>query len=260
MSKCGSTSIHIKTSWIAHTKDIYCLKAFSDGNIIATGSLDWTIKLWELSTGKCKHTLQGHTDSITTICLMDFSVFSSSLDGTIREWDSVSGYCKKVIISGHGRTRAIDCCGSWLVSGGWDENIRVWNAMTGKMVHEFSLERGPIVSVQATDRMIIVATKGQGIENEITLMDFGDEDLRAEAKSSEDVKDDALQPTSILSETILTLRRQFYHSTELSEDHTIQNVDEVTDYQPCTEGDDYSDDEDNGSDFTWEDAEGEEIL
>ena len=36
--------------------------AFSpDGKVIATASLDWSVKLWDAGTGKAIRTLKGHT-------------------------------------------------------------------------------------------------------------------------------------------------------------------------------------------------------
>ncbi|KAJ3216316.1 hypothetical protein HDU67_009667 [Dinochytrium kinnereticum] len=257
------TLLKLKTSWIAHSKDIYCVKTFGDGSRFVTGSLDWSVKIWDTRSGLCKHTLQGHSDSVTCLCIGGQYVFSGSLDGKIKQWDSISGSCVRTIESGHGRIRAMDCYDSWLVTGGWDENVKTWNIPSGTISHEFELKRGPIISVQVSDRIIIVATKGEGMENEITLMDFADYDLSSSNspprnEPSKVVNDDPFA-WSTLEPKLTTLKRHFHHVMELSEDHTIQNNDEVTDYHNCTEGygglgEEGEESDDDGSEITWEDA------
>ena len=64
--------------------------AFSpDGTILATGSHDQTIKLWDAATGRELATLRGHTGNVYTVAFSpDGSLLASgSLDGTVRLWD-----------------------------------------------------------------------------------------------------------------------------------------------------------------------------
>ncbi|HOL24645.1 MAG TPA: peptidase C14, partial [Candidatus Hydrothermia bacterium] len=64
-----------------------------DGNYIASGSYDETIKLWEVSTGKLVRTFEGHENGITSVCFSPDGKYiaSGSWDGTIRLWDVKSG-------------------------------------------------------------------------------------------------------------------------------------------------------------------------
>jgi len=67
------------------------LKDLSNGNI-ASGSLDTTVKIWDLASGKCKQTLKGHTHAI--IVLEELSngyLASSALDKTIVIWNLENG-------------------------------------------------------------------------------------------------------------------------------------------------------------------------
>ncbi|MFN6566994.1 hypothetical protein [Dendronalium sp. ChiSLP03b] len=38
-----------------------------DGNTLATGSCDQTVKLWDTRTGQCLNTLQGHKSAIWSV-------------------------------------------------------------------------------------------------------------------------------------------------------------------------------------------------
>lgn len=48
-----------------HVFSVYCLEF--DSKKIITGSRDRTIKIWDLKTGKLRHTLRGHAGSV--LCL-----------------------------------------------------------------------------------------------------------------------------------------------------------------------------------------------
>lgn len=51
-----------------------------------SGSMDKTIKVWDLNTGQCLQTLQGHTNVVMGLLCWNQFLISGSLDGTIRVW------------------------------------------------------------------------------------------------------------------------------------------------------------------------------
>jgi WD40 repeat protein len=74
-----------------------------DGQLIVSGSLDRTLKLWDVLTGQCDQTLVGHSDLIFTLLaasvqLADepsarLTAFSGSLDESIKLWDLQANKC-----------------------------------------------------------------------------------------------------------------------------------------------------------------------
>ncbi|KAL6406189.1 hypothetical protein AUP68_10357 [Ilyonectria robusta] len=112
--------------------------AFSaDGQRLASGSDDSTIKVWDVATGACLQTLEGHGDSVLTVAFSADGqrLASGSGDNTIKVWDAAMGACLQTL-EGHGDlvlvlTVAFSADGQWLASGLNDSTIEVWDAATG---------------------------------------------------------------------------------------------------------------------------------
>jgi WD40 repeat protein len=61
---------------------------------VVSGSGDRTVKVWDAETGRELLTLQGHTNTVTTVAVTPDGkrVVSASDDRTVRLWDSTTGY------------------------------------------------------------------------------------------------------------------------------------------------------------------------
>ena len=57
-----------------HTASVLSVDFSSNGDLLASGSQDHTIKLWDVATGRELHTLRGHTDNVWTIAFSPCSV------------------------------------------------------------------------------------------------------------------------------------------------------------------------------------------
>ncbi|KAF7133640.1 hypothetical protein CNMCM5793_004948 [Aspergillus hiratsukae] len=115
--------------------------AFSaDGRLLASGSNDETIKLWDPSTGDpstgaLKHTLEGHSDWVQSVAfLADGRLLASgSGDKTIKLWDPSTGALKHTLEghSGWVQSVAFSADGRLLASGSSDKTIKLWDPSTG---------------------------------------------------------------------------------------------------------------------------------
>ncbi|CAG8525596.1 10095_t:CDS:2 [Acaulospora morrowiae] len=95
-SSLGSAQdLHVKyhLKLLAHSSGIWSACWSPIGNVIATGSLDKTIKVWDPETGDYYRTLQGHNLAIMSLDIESSGqvLVSISLDNTIKKWDVNNG-------------------------------------------------------------------------------------------------------------------------------------------------------------------------
>ncbi|KAJ5098832.1 hypothetical protein N7532_005833 [Penicillium argentinense] len=111
--------------------------AFSpDGQLLASGSFDKTIRLWDPSTGELRQTLEGHSG---LVCSVSFSpdglhLASGSSDKTVRLWDVNTGELLQTL-KGHSdyvQSVSFSPDGQLLASSSSDKTIRLWDASTGE--------------------------------------------------------------------------------------------------------------------------------
>jgi WD40 repeat protein len=99
-------------------------------------SLDNTLRVWDLQSGRCLRTLAGHTDTVQSVSVTPDSrrVVSGSRDNTLRVWDLESGHCLRVI-EGYNYLATGMCVtpeGRRVVSGSLNNTLRVWDLESGQ--------------------------------------------------------------------------------------------------------------------------------
>ena len=123
----------------------------NDSNILASGSTDKTIKVWNLSTGKLIHTLKGHTQSVTSLAMSPGAkgdspiLISGSADRSIKIWDLSTG---ELVRNLEGHTQSITSLAinpanrlsnnKTFASGSTDRTIKIWNRSTGELISTLS--------------------------------------------------------------------------------------------------------------------------
>ncbi len=117
------------------------------------------IKVWDVATGQCLRTMDGHKSMIYAADLAsDDSLIFSGCHGQLKVWDRASGQCL--------RTMETDNISSiyatylsqdkrWGLSGG--SQLNVWEIETGRLLRQFDAPRGDVtsLSLSADERLML---------------------------------------------------------------------------------------------------------
>jgi F-box/WD-40 domain protein MET30 len=98
-----------------------------DENMLATGSYDRTIKIWDVETGEEIRTLVGHDMGIRALMFDAQKLISGSMDKTLKIWNWRTGECISTL---QGHTAGVVCLDfneNLLASGSVDTTIKIWN-------------------------------------------------------------------------------------------------------------------------------------
>lgn len=80
-----------------------CLSGQFDGTHIVSGSLDTSIRVWDVESGNCLHTLMGHQSLTSGMELRDNILVSGNADSTVKIWDIKTGQCLQTLQGACGR-------------------------------------------------------------------------------------------------------------------------------------------------------------
>ncbi|MDJ1183836.1 AAA-like domain-containing protein [Roseofilum casamattae] len=143
----------------SYQKWVMSVSHSSDGQTLASGGDDRTVKVWSIATGAELMTFTGHQGSVMTVSYSPDgqTLASGARDGTIKVWSLETG-AELTTFTGHqigssighlGCVMSISYSpdGQTLASSGKDETIALWNLETGAELTIFTGHQGWVNSI-----------------------------------------------------------------------------------------------------------------
>jgi WD40 repeat protein len=121
----------LRSTLTGHTSSVFSLAFSRDGQWLASGGFDQTVRLWSVPDGAEQATLDGHTGAVRSVAFSPDGrrLASASSDGTVRLWD-VKTAQPIAALEGHDEAVcavAFSPDGELLASGSEDRTIRLWD-------------------------------------------------------------------------------------------------------------------------------------
>ncbi|KAI0878293.1 WD40-repeat-containing domain protein [Hypoxylon argillaceum] len=150
-----------------------CMTVSPDNHLLALGSVDKIVHLWNLKTEREQVTLVGHQGGIMAVAFSPDQKFiaSASRDHTIRTWNVASGEPCSILSKHTDSVFAVAYSqdGRLIASGSRDESVRIWNASSGAEIHVLRGHTDWVTAVEFSKVSNIIASAS--LDQKVRLWD-----------------------------------------------------------------------------------------
>lgn len=95
--------------------------------VLISGSLDNTIKVWDIDNAKATQTLFGHIEGVWAVESDKLRLISGSHDRTIKVWNREEGRCTATLVGHRGAVTCLGLGEDKIISGSDDGDVRIWS-------------------------------------------------------------------------------------------------------------------------------------
>jgi WD40 repeat protein/serine/threonine protein kinase len=147
-----------------HKASVTTVAVSPDGRLIASGSLDKTVRIWDARTGNKLKTLIGHRRFITSVCFSPDGgrILSGSNDNSARLWDTESGDC---IMTLEGHEESVNAVGllddgHCAITASSDSTLKLWDITRGTQLLKYTGHTQAVTSLSISAKSPIMVTGG----------------------------------------------------------------------------------------------------
>lgn len=183
-------------------------------NRCASGSMDNTVKLWDIATGDCLQTFTGHTSLVGLLGMSPNNIVSAAADHSLRVWDANTQELKHILSS---HAAAITCFqhDETKVVSGSDGTLKLWDIRTGRFIADLLTGITSVWQVSFHGGLLVAASQRDN-NTVFDVFDFGSD----------------ADPSGIDDPSLDTLRRPAWARGNPREPHTYQVDDSDSDDDP----------------------------
>ena len=124
---------------LGHDREVGCVAWSQDGRIVASGSDDTTIRLWDPEGGSLIRTLRGHEHNVLTIAFSPDggTLVSGAFDRQVILWNAHTGDLIKVLGRHDDAVNSVAYSpdGKSIASASGDQTIRIWDFASQELRH-----------------------------------------------------------------------------------------------------------------------------
>ena len=137
--------------------------AFSpDGILLATGSVDKTVRLWDVASGAAVRTLTGHSAGSWLVAFSPDGrlLATAGFHATARLWDPATGASVRTLTGHAGEVYGVAFSpdGTLLATGSVDKTARLWDVASGAPVRTLTGHAGVVAGVAFSPDGTLLAT------------------------------------------------------------------------------------------------------
>lgn len=140
-----------------HVMGVWAMVPWED--ILVSGGCDRDVRVWDMTTGACMHTLRGHTSTVRCLKMSDSNTaISGSRDTTLRVWDIRQGVCRNVLVGHQASVRCLEIKGDIVVSGSYDATAKIWSISEGRCLHTLSGHFSQIYAIAFDGQRVVTGS------------------------------------------------------------------------------------------------------
>lgn len=141
-----------------HEHNVWGLAHDRAGDRLASCGRDQTVRLWDIGSGECLHTLR-HPNWVFTVTWSPSGsrVASGSADNSVRVWNSASGVLEHTLSGHSGDVNAVlsHPTEDLLASGSTDRSVRIWRWSSGSFIRALLGHAGAVNSLACSSRFLV---------------------------------------------------------------------------------------------------------
>jgi WD40 repeat protein len=120
-----------------HTDTVRSIAFSPDGSTLVSGSVDKTVRIWDVPNGRLIRTIDAHSDNVNAVAYSPDGrlVASGSSDQSVKLWDPLTGGLVRKLDGADSEvlSLAFDPTGKLIAGGTADGDFDVWDARTGEL-------------------------------------------------------------------------------------------------------------------------------